>query len=202
MRLPLVIDRLSLIAPFLLLMPPEAVAAEPAPPGLLARASGWDTAIMPSTCMAPTLSPDEALLIDRKAHHARALHAGDIVAFDVADGGKTTPRAGGPLLFIMRVVGVPGDRVALASGLVVRNGQPIKEAYANLRLVNVITATAKEVVVPADHVYVLGDNRGNSNDSRYIGPVPLSAIRGIVKFAGRSPLTGPFRSVELAATTP
>jgi signal peptidase I len=184
----------------LLSMPPIARAAEPAPPSLWARASGWDTALMPSANMAPTLAPNEALLIDRRAHQTRALRAGDIVAYDVADDDKSTPQPGGPFLFVMRVVGVPGDRIALTAGRVVRNDRAMTEPYANLALVNVLTATAKEVVVPGDHVFVLGDNRGNSLDSRFTGSIPLSAIRGVVKFAGKSVLNGPFRSVELTSS--
>jgi len=85
--------------------------------------------------------------------------------------------------FIKRVVAVPGDRVAMQDGHVLRNGQPTTEPF--------IAECGPELgggcdfptefTVPADHYVMLGDNRGASDDSRFWGPVPEKWILGRVE---------------------
>jgi signal peptidase I len=179
-----------------LLLPLASSVAEPVLPSLSARSTRWETLVMPGSNMEPTLRVDEVLLVDIKEHRTRPLRAGDIVAYNVEVDPKALPTPGKDLVFVMRVVAVAGDRVAVADGLVTRNGQPMNEPHANLSLLNAFTATSKEVLVPSEHVYVLGDNRGNSNDSRFTGPISLQAVRGTVKFAGRPHVNGPLRSVD------
>jgi signal peptidase I len=89
---------------------------------------------------------------------------------------RPTPEASSQT-FIKRVVGVAGDRIALRHGRVVRNGELQAEPYAR-------PCGAPEcdlprpARVPEDFVYLLGDNRGASQDSRFWGPVPVSWVIG------------------------
>jgi signal peptidase I len=186
----------TLLTSLLVLQPLLCMAEEPSPPSLLARMKGWETLAMPSANMDPALKPEEVLLVDLKEHRSRPLRTLDIVAYNVAVDPGLASTLGRPVVYIMRVVAVAGDRVSVAGGLVIRNRQAVPDPYANLSQLNAISANAKEVLVPFGHVYVLGDNRGNSNDSRFNGPIAVRSIRGIVKFAGRSSIIGPFRSVE------
>lgn len=78
--------------------------------------------------------------------------------------------------FIKRVVAVPGDRVEMREGKVYVNGQLFPEA-AGVRLSE--EDSPAEVRVPPDTFWVLGDNRNNSEDSRWFGPVPKANIRGL-----------------------
>lgn len=76
---------------------------------------------------------------------------------------------------IKRVIAVEGDRVGIRGNQVMVNGTPIQESYLNSGFT---MADQREVIVPAGHVWVLGDNRNNSFDSRRFGPVPLDDVVG------------------------
>jgi signal peptidase I len=79
---------------------------------------------------------------------------------------------------IKRVVALPGETVAVRGGHVLINGRPIEESWVSNWGGPDYPATA----VPPGHIFILGDNRPNSRDSREIGPVPLSAVRGRAVF--------------------
>lgn len=92
----------------------------------------------------------------------------------------TTPIAGTTgTSFVKRVVGLPGDTLAVVHGHVIRNGQPEAEPFSGATCDEEI-CNLQPFVVPADEYYVMGDNRGNSDDSRFWGPVPRMQIVGHV----------------------
>jgi signal peptidase I len=96
---------------------------------------------------------------------------GDIVVFN------PTPDAEQP--YIKRVIGLPGDRVTFAEGYVYINGIRLEEEYIPSGETRCRERRQQcDVVVSPGHVYVLGDNRTNSTDSRYIGEVPVDQIIG------------------------
>jgi signal peptidase I len=80
--------------------------------------------------------------------------------------------------FVKRVVGTAGDRLRVEHGHVIRNGKPVDEGYA--RSCEDEICNLAEFTVPADSFYVMGDNRGDSSDSRFWGPVPRDQIIGRV----------------------
>ena len=80
-------------------------------------------------------------------------------------------------IWIKRVIGKPGDTIEIMDGKVYRNGTELNEPYIKETM---RTAAPKKITVPTSEVYVLGDNRNNSSDSRYIGPVPISHVLGKV----------------------
>lgn len=90
---------------------------------------------------------------------------------------------GGPsdVKFIKRVVAAPGDRVRMEDGKVIRNGEPMDEPYVAACEPGAACDFPTEIVVPADHYLLLGDNRGGSDDGRFWGPVQADWILGRVE---------------------
>lgn len=79
-------------------------------------------------------------------------------------------------LWVKRVVGLPGDRLEYKDGRIYLEGEVLEEEY----IMNEMNKGFAPTTVPEGHVYVMGDNRNRSSDSRQIGPVPASNIQGRV----------------------
>ena len=130
---------------------------------------GYRAVIQPSDAMAPTVAMGQTVLLRTTLIPQR----GDVVLAHVTEDGLTYDA-------LKRVIALPGDTVgcpATASGgcvAVRRNGVPLNEPYLNGG-----TQPFRTVVVPAGEVFLIGDNRLNSNDSRFYGPVPLDDVTGV-----------------------
>ena len=116
--------------------------------------------------MAPHITSGEVVLINTIAYRMHAPARGDIIAFH--HDGPT------PETYIKRIIGLPGDRVRIDRGRVYVNGAPLDESYVRYP----DERSFPEVTVPAGSLYVLGDNRADSDDSRFWGFVPENAVLG------------------------
>jgi signal peptidase I len=125
--------------------------------------------LIPSSSMEGTLIVGDTVLVNMSAYWFAEPAPGDIVVF-------VSPRDASTDL-IKRVVAVGGDTVDIRDGVVYINGTRLVEPYVNTRYPDHYYADAP-LTVPQDMVYVLGDNRANSADSRFVGPQPLSALIG------------------------
>ncbi len=116
--------------------------------------------------MEPHIDSGEYVLINTLAYRFGPPHRGDIVAFmHIADR---------PEIYIKRVIGIAGDRVRIDRGVVYVNGNPLDEPYVRYN----DGRSFGEITVPPNNVYVLGDNRANSEDSRFFGPVADNDLTG------------------------
>lgn len=125
--------------------------------------------IIPSSSMEPTLMISDRVLVNRFIFRFTAPKSGDIVVFE-------SPQEGN-LDLIKRVVAVAGQQVDIRDGKLFVDGKQRVEPFVNTAYPDNYTADAT-VTVPAGTVYVMGDNRANSKDSRYIGPQRVSDILG------------------------
>ena len=85
--------------------------------------------------------------------------------------------------FVKRVIGLPGETIELRRSTVVIDGEPIAEPYLDSmrpdgRIPPDIRGTFGPQVIPEGHLFMMGDNRGDSEDSRYWGPLPLEYVKG------------------------
>lgn len=130
--------------------------------------------------MIPNLDDGQMLLVNRNAYQHLDIggnvyypfdppERGDIIVFD--------PPTKSDKPYIKRIIGLPGDEVTFADGNVFVNGVKLEEDYIQDK-----TRCSRrdycDVIVPEDEVFVLGDHRSNSSDSRVFGPVPISNIIG------------------------
>ncbi|MGZ4275388.1 MAG: signal peptidase I [Solirubrobacteraceae bacterium] len=153
---------------------------------------------IPSGSMLPTLQIDQRVLVNRIGNRFSDPRIGEVIVFHPPAGSDsdtcgdqhrkpgqacdrpTRTRAG--VNFIKRVVGLPGDTIYVRHGHVYRNGRPERDGYINDscragadgRGCNFTTP----ITVPAGHFFMMGDNRGESDDSRFWGPVPRKWIIG------------------------
>ncbi len=156
---------------------------------------------IPSGSMIPTLAIGQRILVDRLATHPAV---GDIVVFHPPAGalqgnegvcgnpdqgyglGQACDKDSGPEsseTYVKRVVGLPGDHLRIVGGRVYRNG--VEERGSYVQACNTgpdYCRFPNQITVPAGDYYMMGDNRGVSDDSRFWGPVPQSWIIGTAFF--------------------
>jgi signal peptidase I len=153
---------------------------------------------IPSASMEPTLNTGDRVLVNRFSTRVldKDVKVGDVVVFHPpagagrgvcgaeGQGGGTDTPCSRPTperskeTFIKRVVAVGGDRVGLRDGHVVRNGTPAREPFAADCGDGDDCDFGETITIPEGYVYLLGDNRGNSEDSRFWGPIPEDWVIG------------------------
>jgi len=122
--------------------------------------------------MEPRIDSDEYVLINALAYRLGGTpQRGDIVAF--------RHERSAPSVYLKRLIGLPGDRIEIRRGTVYVDGVELPEPYVHFR----DSRSAAAVTVPAGAYYVLGDNRANSDDSRFWGFVPREDVVGQAVFA-------------------
>ncbi len=147
---------------------------------------------IPQNGMYPTLPAGSILFtIKRPYSDISGVKRGDIIVFVREQNGRRYN-------YIWRVIGLPGDKVQTSDESLIINGQPaarqrladadgksiFREQLGNVPYQIALDPSAKErppdvsLIVPPDHVFVMGDNRFNAFDSRRFGPIPFSSIIG------------------------
>lgn len=159
-----------------------------------------DSVKVPSESMEPTLDVHDRITINHDAYDSARPKIGDIVVHYPPKGAEGAEQCGeripdtemcskptpelAHVKFVKRIVAGPGDRVALQDGHVVLNGQRQDEPFIKPCEPGAQCTFAHAITVPPDHWYMLGDNRGESDDSRFWGPIPTRAIIGRVDDCG------------------
>jgi signal peptidase I len=152
---------------------------------------------IPSGSMEPTLAIGQRVLVNRIGTHFSEPHVGEIAVFHPPEGAQQeqcgplphTVKLGGQACaapvekeasvnFIKRVVAGPGDVISIHEGHVIRNGKREQDSYIRECGASPECNFPVPIRIPAGHWFMMGDNRGESDDSRFWGPVPTGWIIG------------------------
>ena len=138
--------------------------------------------------MAPAITNGERLFVNRSAYaHIDLPALGDIYPFSEPQRGDIvvldSPRTSRDASYIKRIIGLPGETVTYTDGIVMINGEPLVEDYIEGAITECHGSRYCSITVPPGQVYVLGDNRTDSEDSRFFGPVPMQDIVGKAFFS-------------------
>ncbi|MBN2004892.1 MAG: signal peptidase I [Anaerolineae bacterium] len=129
---------------------------------LLTHYVGQKTVVL-SQSMEPNLYADQQLIVDKVTYHFRTPERGEIVVIDVDES---------EIPYIKRVIGLPGETLEIKNNQVWINGEAISEPY----LAETYQRDYGPVQIPEGYLFVMGDNRNNSRDSRSIGAVALDHV--------------------------
>lgn len=129
----------------------------------------FETVSVDGQSMFPTLNHKDRLIVEKVSYYFREPKAGDVVVFKYPADTREK--------FIKRVVAVAGDKVKIENNRLYVNGKEIDEPYINEKIIN---GFYSEAVVPENTIFVLGDNRNYSKDSRFpdVGFVSLKLVVG------------------------
>jgi signal peptidase I len=154
---------------------------------VLLRAFVVQTFYIPSGSMEPTLQIGDRILVNKLSYHLHGVDRGNIVVFSR----PPAENCGGPEVndLVKRVIGLPGETVSLSRGDVYVNGRRLDESWLPGAAQNSTEpgpgGTPYSLLhpyrIPAGDYFVMGDNRDDSCDSRYWGPIPKSLIVGKVE---------------------
>ena len=131
---------------------------------------------IPSGSMEDTIMTGDMVFSEKVSYYFRGPQRGDIVTFDDPAGANRT--------LIKRVIAVGGQTVDLVNGKVVVDGVSLDEPYTSGKESHPLSRTAPGVTieypykVPEGSIWVMGDNRTSSQDSRYFGAIPVSSVTG------------------------
>lgn len=112
-------------------------------------------AIVPSSSMEPAIEEDALLVANRLAYINKEPARGDVILFNHEELGAS--------LIVKRIVGLPGETVEIRAGQVYINETPLEEFY----ITDPSSNNFAPITIPAEHYFVLGDNRGHSHDARF-----------------------------------
>lgn len=145
---------------------------------------------IPSASMVSTLEVNDRVLVNKLSYRFGSIERGDILVFDSPEAvdverslaqrivrrvGEATGLVSPDTVLIKRVIGLPGETVEVRDNQVYVNDSPIAEPY----LADGVTTRDMDVItVPADHVFMMGDNRNQSRDSRVFGPISRDDVVG------------------------
>jgi signal peptidase I len=132
---------------------------------------------IPSDSMEPTLHKGDRVLVNKLSYKLHDVHRGDVIVFKRPEAAKSANPDDDIEDLIKRVIGLPGDTIETVDGVIYINDEPLPEPYLPDGTRSDSPPVERQVV-PDGHLFMMGDNRGNSQDSRYFGPIDEDLIVG------------------------
>lgn len=158
---------------------------------LITRGAIAEPRYIPSGSMLPTLEINDRLIVEKISNYTQHIDRGDILVFyppkdeplmeedpDLIKGSLRWLGLTGEDAYIKRVVGLPGETISVSNGQVFINGEVLKENYIK----EPPAYQMAPLTIPANNVFMMGDNRNNSADSHVWGPLPVKNIIGHASF--------------------
>jgi signal peptidase I len=156
---------------------------------IVIRTTVAEARYIPSTSMEPTLLVGDRLIIEKLSFYVTKPQRGDILVFypprageSIGTGQRVLRWLGftGDAAYIKRVIGLPGETIEIREGQVLINGEPLAESYTK----EPPYYTSPPLKIPPNSLYMMGDNRNNSQDSFRWGPLPVDHIIGkaVIRF--------------------
>ncbi len=147
---------------------------------------------IPSPSMEPQLMVNDKILVSRLSYRLHGVHRGDLVVFNAPPAVRTGDGGSGPLNWVLvrlglkprsdvlvkRVIGLPGDTIEVRDGHVLVNGRLLLEPYLPEGRLSPPSYISPVFKVPPHDLYVLGDNRQDSEDSHFFGAITQKSVIG------------------------
>jgi len=135
------------------------------------RVLGFELFRIPSHSMQPTLLSGDYILVSTSSYKDQAPQINDVITFLYPKDRNMN--------YIKRLIGRPGDRVNIENFNVFVNGRAIKQTYLDQNLVRKsFSRYMEQITIPKNKLFVMGDNRDNSNDGRFFGLINQSDVIG------------------------
>lgn len=138
---------------------------------LVLRSFVIGTYYIPSESMEPTLQVGDRVFVNQLSYRWGDVERGQVIVFDRPGG----PGSDGIDVLIKRVIGIPGDVVEGRDGVVYRNGEKADEDYLPE---GTFTSDFGPVTIGEGELWMMGDNRTNSEDARFFGTIPIDSVVG------------------------
>jgi signal peptidase I len=134
---------------------------------------------VPTNGMATFINKGDHIVAQGFSIRGKLPERGDVVTFTTAGIKSSYMNSSEPQIYIKRVVGLPGDRLEFKGEVLHINDRPVSEYFdtAGITYLPLMSLGKGGVIVPEGHLFVMGDNSGNSADSRYWGPLPVKNLR-------------------------
>lgn len=159
---------------------------------------GYKPYKIPTGTMIPTIAMGDHVMVDQRIYGTEEIQRGDVVVFPYPEKPETT--------FIKRVIGLGGETIEIKNDVVLINHSPIEEPYAlfDSELAKTISIRSRlrnmgPILIPENKLFVMGDNRYNSNDSRLWGFLDANTVTGkaLYIYWSHDPLSGYFGGYQL-----
>lgn len=146
---------------------------------MLATTGLVKTYSVPTNGMATFIRKGDHIIAEGFSIHSKLPNRGDVVTFTTEGIKSPYMRMPEPVIFIKRIIGLPGDRLEFKEGVLHINDKPVSGYFdaTGITHLPMMSLAKGSVTVPPDHLFVMGDNSGNSLDSRYWGPLPVKNLR-------------------------
>ena len=131
----------------------------------------FDIIRVSETSMLPNIHDGDRIVVEKISLYNKNIRRGDIYILD--------PGVEGRGLYIKRIIGLPGEKLQIKDGKVYINGKQLEEDYL---APGTYTEGNFNLIIPQNKVFVLGDNREVSEDSRYFGAIPVKNLKGRAVF--------------------